>query len=76
MPSIERPSSYREVKTCQLVYKTNQLMLYRANSSVCSEIRTKHINTTCWRDAEHTVTAGLTGFNCSDMTLRVTTGPR
>jgi len=47
--------------------KTIQLMLYREIIAVCSEIRTKHINTVCGQNVEllnvklvaHIVTTGL-----------------
>jgi hypothetical protein len=34
------------------VIKTSQLMLYREIIAVCSEIRTKHINTLCGQNVE------------------------
>jgi hypothetical protein len=76
MPYIERPSSYREVNTFLLGYKTNKLILYRAKFAVCSEIHTKNINTMCGQNAVHTEIAGLTRFKCSDVTWSGNTGPR
>jgi hypothetical protein len=32
--------------------KTNQLMLYREITAVCSEIHTKHVNTLCVQNVE------------------------
>jgi hypothetical protein len=32
--------------------KTNHLMMYKAKVAVCSEIRTKHINTLCGQNVE------------------------
>ena len=50
-----------------LVIKTSQLMLYREIIAVCSQIRTKQINTLCGQNVEllsvklavHIVTTGL-----------------
>jgi hypothetical protein len=39
-----RSSPYRAVNTLRLGYKTSQLMLYREITAVCSEIHTKHTN--------------------------------
>jgi len=35
------------------VIKTNQLLLYRAKVTVCSEIHTKHVNALCGQKAEY-----------------------
>jgi len=57
---IYRSSPYRAVNTPRIGYKTNQLMLYREIIAVCSEIRTKHINTLCGQSVEflHVGTGG------------------
>jgi hypothetical protein len=62
---------YRAVNTLPLGYKTSQLLLYREIIAVCSEIRTKHINTVCGQNVEllsvklavHIVTTGLCRVN-------------
>jgi len=35
---------------CEKRLKTSQLMLYREIIAVCSQIRTKHINTAVWAE--------------------------
>jgi len=57
---IYRSCPYRAVNTPRIGYKTNRLMLYREITAVCSEIRTKHINTLCGQNVEflHVRTGG------------------
>ena len=72
-------SPYGAVNTLSVsVTKTDQLMLYREISAVCSEIHTKHIKTLCGRNVElfsvkmvvHRITNGLYRVT-SDPSLQV-----
>ena len=61
---IYRPLDYSGLKIC---YKTSQLVLYKEQIAVCSQIHTKHINTQCGQNLEllnvklavHLLTTGI-----------------